>query len=70
VGAPIPGAITTIMVETGETVAKGDRLLVIEAMKMQTTIYSPVSGKVMERRVKVGETVDAKDLLMVLSTAT
>jgi pyruvate carboxylase len=70
VGAPIPGAITTIMVETGETVAKGDRLLVIEAMKMQTTIYSPGSGKVMERRVKVGETVDAKDLLMVLSTAT
>ena len=70
VGAPIPGAITTIMVETGETVSKGDRLLVIEAMKMQTTIYSPVSGKVMEKRAKVGETVDAKDLLMVLSTAT
>ncbi|HET9522879.1 MAG TPA: pyruvate carboxylase [Terrimicrobiaceae bacterium] len=70
VGAPIPGAITTIMVETGETVSKGDRLLVIEAMKMQTTIYSPVSGKVMEKRAKVGETVDAKDLLMVISTAT
>ncbi len=70
VGAPIPGAITTIMVETGETVSKGDRLLVIEAMKMQTTIYSPVSGKVVEKRAKVGETVDAKDLLMVLSTAT
>jgi pyruvate carboxylase len=67
VGAPIPGAITTIMVETGETVAKGDRLLVIEAMKMQTTIYSPVSGKVMEKRAKVGETVDAKDLLIVLT---
>ena len=70
VGAPIPGAITTIMVETGETVAKGDRLLVIEAMKMQTTIYSPVSGKVMEKRAKVGETVDAKDLLLVLNSAT
>jgi pyruvate carboxylase len=69
VGAPIPGAVTTIMVETGEAVAKGDRLLVIEAMKMQTTIYSPVSGKVMERHVKVGDTVDAKDLLMVLSPA-
>ncbi|MGA9576264.1 MAG: pyruvate carboxylase [Terrimicrobiaceae bacterium] len=67
VGAPIPGAITTIMVETGETVSKGDRLLVIEAMKMQTTIYSPVSGKVMEKRAKVGETVDAKDLLIVLT---
>ena len=70
VGAPIPGAITTIMVETGETVSKGDRLLVIEAMKMQTTIYAPISGKVMEKRAKVGETVDAKDLLIVLSAAT
>jgi pyruvate carboxylase len=67
VGAPIPGAITSIMVETGETVSKGDRLLIIEAMKMQTTVYSPVSGKVMERLVQVGETVDAKDLLVVLS---
>ena len=70
VGAPIPGAVTSIMVETGETVSKGDRLLVIEAMKMQTTVYAPVSGKVTERLVQIGETVDAKDLLMILSPAT
>jgi pyruvate carboxylase len=69
VGAPIPGAVTTIMVETGETVSKGDRLLVIEAMKMQTTVYAPASGKVTERLVEVGHTVDAKDLLMILSPA-
>jgi pyruvate carboxylase len=70
VGAPIPGAVTSIMVETGETVSKGDRLLVMEAMKMQTTVYSPVSGKVLERLVQIGETVEAKDLLVVLSPAT
>ena len=45
VGAPIPGAVTSIMVETGESVSKGDRLLVIEAMKMQTTVYAPIAGK-------------------------
>ena len=70
VGAPIPGAITSIMVENGQTISKGDRLLVMEAMKMQTTVYAPVSGKVTERLVQVGQTVDAKDLLMVLSPAT
>jgi pyruvate carboxylase len=70
VGAPIPGAVTSIIVETGATVVKGDRLLVIEAMKMQTTVYAPVAGKVVEKLVQVGETVDTKDLLMVLEPLT
>lgn len=70
VGAPIPGAVTSIIAETGETVSKGDRLLVIEAMKMQTTVYAPVSGRVEERLVQIGQTVDAKDLLMILSATT
>jgi pyruvate carboxylase len=64
VGAPIPGAITTINVELGEQVKKGDRLLVMEAMKMQTTVYAPVGGRVVRKHVKVGDTVDAKDLLL------
>ena len=70
VGAPIPGAVTSIIVETGDIVSKGDRLLVIEAMKMQTTVYAPVSGKVVEKLVQVGETVDTKDLLMILGSET
>ena len=64
VGAPIPGAVTNVVVELGDTVAKGERLLVMEAMKMQTTVYAPVGGKIVERFVSVGETVDAKDLLL------
>ena len=70
VGAPLPGAVTTIFVETGGTASKGDRLLVIEAMKMQTTVYAPVTGKVTKGFVQVGETVDAKDLLMILDPTT
>ena len=70
VGAPIPGAVTSIIVETGDIVSKGDRLLVIEAMKMQTTVYAPVSGEVVEKLVQVGETVDTKDLLMILGSET
>jgi len=67
VGAPIAGAVTTILVETEKNVSKGDRLLVIEAMKMQTTVYAPISGKVIEKVVQAGETVEIKDLLVVLS---
>ncbi|HEY5954615.1 MAG TPA: biotin/lipoyl-containing protein, partial [Terrimicrobiaceae bacterium] len=66
VGAPIPGAVTSIIVEKGGSVAKGDRLLVIEAMKMQTTVYAPIAGTVLDQFVQMGETVDTKDLLIVL----
>jgi pyruvate carboxylase len=64
VGAPIPGAVTNVVVGVGDEVEKGDRLLVMEAMKMQTTVYAPVPGKVVERFVEAGDTVDAKDLLL------
>ena len=70
VGAPIPGAVTSIIVEAGENVSKGDRLLVIEAMKMQTTVYAPIAGKLVERLVQAGETVDTKDLLVVIEATT
>jgi pyruvate carboxylase len=66
VGAPIPGAVTNVVVELGDIVEKGDRLLVMEAMKMQTTVYAPVRGKIIEKFVAVGETVDAKDLLLII----
>jgi pyruvate carboxylase len=66
VGAPIPGAVTSIAVELNQQVEKGDRLLVLEAMKMQTTVYAPVSGKVVEKLVHVGQHVEPKDLLLVI----
>ncbi len=66
VGAPIPGAVTTVSVEVGDRVAKGDRLLVMEAMKMQSTVYAPVAGRIVQKLVSVGDKVDAKDLLVVL----
>ena len=66
VGAPIPGLITVLPITVGTKVAKGERLLTLEAMKMQTTIYAPVDGVVGELVVKIGETVEAKDLLLKL----
>jgi pyruvate carboxylase len=66
VGAPIPGAVTSIAVELNQEVKQGDKLLVLEAMKMQTTVYAPVSGRVVERLAHVGQTVEPKDLLVAI----
>jgi pyruvate carboxylase len=66
VGAPIPGAISSIVVEAGQHVKKGDRLLILEAMKMQSTVYAPVDGKVTKKLASVGDKVEAKDLLLVI----
>jgi pyruvate carboxylase len=66
VSAPIPGSVTLIHVGAGEAVSKGDRLLVLEAMKMQTTIYAPTGGTVKELCVKTRDTVEAHDLLLVI----
>ncbi len=64
VGAPIPGVITGLHATVGAKVAKGDKLLTLEAMKMQTTLYAPEDGIVAEILVKVGDSVESKDLLV------
>jgi pyruvate carboxylase len=66
VGAPIPGAVTTIHVKVDTPVKKGEGLLVMEAMKMQTTVYAPRDGTIREIAVKPGDSVKAGDLLVAL----
>lgn len=64
--APIPGLIASIAVSVGQKVAKGDKLLLMEAMKMQTTVYAAADGVVDALHVAVGDTVASKDLLVKL----
>jgi pyruvate carboxylase len=66
VGAPIPGLIVTLAVSVGQKVEKGEKLLMMEAMKMQTTVYAPADGVVDELPIQVGDTVESKDLLVKL----
>jgi pyruvate carboxylase len=66
--APIPGLIATIAVTVGHKVSKGDKLLMMEAMKMQTTVTAPFDGVVEELLVDIGDTVESKDLLLRLRT--
>jgi len=67
VGAPMPGVISTVNVTAGQKVAAGDVLLSIEAMKMETAIYSDADGVVADLLVSTGDQIDAKDLLVRLS---
>ena len=67
IGAPIPGVVSTVAVELNQQIKKGDRLLVMEAMKMQSTVYAPVAGRIVEMLVQPGQHVEAKDLLMTIA---
>jgi pyruvate carboxylase len=64
--APIPGLIATIAVSVGHKVRRGDKLLMMEAMKMQTTVSAPMDGVIDEILVNIGDTVESKDLLLKL----
>ncbi|MSU64262.1 MAG: pyruvate carboxylase [Pedosphaera sp.] len=66
VGAPIPGLITAIAASVGTKLAKGEKLVTLEAMKMQTTVYSPCDGVVDQINVQVGDTVESKELLITM----
>ncbi len=66
-GAPMPGTIATVATAVGRKVARGDVLLTLEAMKMETAVRAEMDGEVAEVVVKPGAQVDAKDLLVVLA---
>ncbi len=69
VAAPIPGLIRALDVEVGSKVAIGDKLLVLEAMKMENEITAPISGTVLSVNVKLGDTVEKGTTLLELETA-
>ena len=66
VPAPMPGKVTTVNVVKGQAVKTGDRLLSIEAMKMEAAIYSPRDGVVKDILVGPGSTIASRDLLAII----
>jgi biotin carboxyl carrier protein len=62
--APMPGLVLNIAVEEGETIAKGDALLVLEAMKMENIIKSPTEGVIKKIHVVKGNAVEKNQLLI------
>lgn len=65
VGAPMPGMIVNVKVAVGDKVAKNDPLMIMEAMKMEATIYAEHDGEISQVPVKVRDCVEAGDLLIV-----
>ncbi len=64
VGSPIPAMVGSVSVTVGQKVKKKEKLCVLEAMKMQTTVYALAEGVVDTIEVRPGDRVDSKDLLV------
>ncbi|HNG60642.1 MAG TPA: oxaloacetate decarboxylase, partial [Cellvibrionaceae bacterium] len=64
VAAPMPGLIISVSAMTGQKVERGDALVSIEAMKMESIIRAERAGVIKNVLVKMGTVVDAKDLLV------
>ncbi|MCX7746497.1 MAG: biotin/lipoyl-binding protein [Clostridia bacterium] len=67
VTAPMPGTILKVNVNTGDTVKKGQVLLILEAMKMENEITAPQDGKVASVNVEKGSAVSVGDVLVSIS---
>ena len=67
VGAPTAGVISSVAVQVNHPVERGDKLLTLEAMKMQSNIYAPLSGRIAKVLVTAGQQVEAKDLLVAIA---
>jgi biotin carboxyl carrier protein len=66
VRAPMPGLVVALPRRTGEPVAAGDAVAVVEAMKMQMDVPSPVRGRLEDVRAKVGQEVGGGQVLAVV----
>lgn len=64
VGAPMPGTIIEVKVKVGDTIKKGQPVLVLSAMKMEMVVNAPVSGTVKEILIENGMKLEGDDLLM------
>jgi biotin carboxyl carrier protein len=60
----IPGTIIKVTVEEGELVKEGDKLLVLEAMKMRNQLLVPFDGKITKIHVQEGQTVPKNQILV------
>ncbi len=65
--APMPGLVRAVQVTEGETVEKGQTLLILEAMKMEIKVAAPQAGKVKSLKVQTGQTVEKDELLVEVS---
>jgi biotin carboxyl carrier protein len=67
--APMPGNVVKVIAKEGSQIANGEPVIILEAMKMNNEIPSPVSGVIKEIRVKEGDTIDSEHIIAVIEEA-
>jgi len=67
--APLPGEIVAVLMSEGQEVHKGEPVLILEAMKMQNEIVSPITGRIKSVSVKAAETVMKDQILFEVEPA-
>lgn len=67
VKAPMPGVILDIKVSEGQSVKKGDCVVILEAMKMENEIFAPADGKIAAISVSKGQNVNSGTVLMTIN---
>jgi biotin carboxyl carrier protein len=66
VSVPMPGKVIAVLVSPGDSVEKGQGLVIVEAMKMENEVRSPVAGEIKEIKVKPGDAVEGGAVLVIV----
>ncbi|OPY84938.1 MAG: 2-oxoglutarate carboxylase large subunit [Smithella sp. PtaU1.Bin162] len=64
--APMPGKVIKILVNVGDQVKEDDEIMILEAMKMENSIFCTATGPIQEIRIKEGDSVNTDQALFVL----
>ena len=60
----MPGLVRNVNINVGDLIKKGDSLIILEAMKMENVLKSPIDGIISELGVKPGESVEKNQILL------
>lgn len=67
VNAPLAGTVVKVLVKPGQAVAEGETIIILEAMKMETSVSAPAAGSIVEVRVQGGDSCAVGDVLVTLA---
>jgi biotin carboxyl carrier protein len=65
--SPMPGIVIAVSVEEGQSVSKGDKVVILESMKMENELRSPRDGVVRQVKVEAGANVEKDQILVVIT---
>jgi oxaloacetate decarboxylase alpha subunit len=67
VAAPLAGNVVKVLVKSGQRVSEGESIIVLEAMKMETSVSAPSDGTIVDVKVQAGDSCSVGDVLVTLA---